>query len=192
MVTRAFEDQESWLTRADFAAAAICLSEIDGLVFYNAGAAAGASQPHKHLQLVTLPFTEGGPRIPIETILGAAEFRGGLGKIATLPFLHALIRFDGETTGSPGQAVEVMTTAYRSLLSAVGADGTEPHRLVPYNLLVTREWMLMVPRARERYRSISVNALGFAGSLFVRNHEQLDRLKCHGPVAVLSRVGRAR
>jgi len=37
----------------------------------------------------------------------------------------------------------------------------------PYNLLATRRWMLVVPRRQERYEKISVNALGFAGSLFV-------------------------
>jgi ATP adenylyltransferase len=37
IVTRAFEDQDTWLTLADFEALAICMAEIDGLAFFNGG-----------------------------------------------------------------------------------------------------------------------------------------------------------
>jgi ATP adenylyltransferase len=36
-----------------------------------------------------------------------------------------------------------------------------------------------------------VNSLGYAGSLFVRDREQIERLRAHGPLAVLAAVGRA-
>jgi ATP adenylyltransferase len=48
--------------------------------------------------------------------------------------------------------------------------------------------MLVVPRAREHYESISVNALGFAGSLFVRNRSELERVRRSGPMNVLRAV----
>ena len=56
LVTRHFERQERLLTVEDFAALNTCLSEVDGLGFYNGGVEAGASQPRKHLQLVPLPL----------------------------------------------------------------------------------------------------------------------------------------
>jgi ATP adenylyltransferase len=55
IVTRDFEDQDTWLTEADFRALVACMMEIDGLAFYNGGRLAGASQRHKHLQLVPPP-----------------------------------------------------------------------------------------------------------------------------------------
>ncbi|HET7366241.1 MAG TPA: phosphorylase [Burkholderiales bacterium] len=58
----------------------------------------------------------------------------------------------------------------------------------PYNLLATRRWMLVVPRRQERYETISVNALGFAGSLFVRNSTELEAVRRAGPVNVLRAV----
>ena len=58
IVTRAFAPQEALLDADDFLALAACLAEVDGLAFYNAGEVAGASQPHKHLQLVPLPLAE--------------------------------------------------------------------------------------------------------------------------------------
>jgi sulfate adenylyltransferase (ADP) / ATP adenylyltransferase len=56
MVTSEFEEQEAFLNLFDFIAIGACLSEIDGLAFYNSGYVAGASVRHKHLQFIPLPF----------------------------------------------------------------------------------------------------------------------------------------
>jgi ATP adenylyltransferase len=48
--------------------------------------------------------------------------------------------------------------------------------------------MLAVPRVRECYGTVSVNALGFAGSLFVKDTEQLETIRAAGPMNVLKRV----
>jgi ATP adenylyltransferase len=63
-----------------------------------------------------------------------------------------------------------------------------PWPATPYNLLATRRWMLVVPRRQERYESISVNALGFAGSLYVRNSAELALVRRAGPLNVLRAV----
>ncbi|MCG8361947.1 MAG: phosphorylase, partial [Pseudanabaenales cyanobacterium] len=57
-----------------------------------------------------------------------------------------------------------------------------------YNLIATRQWMLVVPRSQESYQEISVNSLGFAGSLLVRNIEQMQLLKDIGPMNLLKSV----
>ena len=61
----------------------------------------------------------------------------------------------------------------------------------PYNLLVTRRWMLLVPRTREFFETISINALGFAGSLFARNRQQLEAAVKYGPLRILRQVSGA-
>jgi ATP adenylyltransferase len=53
---------------------------------------------------------------------------------------------------------------------------------------MTRQWMLLVPRSREFFNSISINSLAFAGSFFVRNKEQMELLKKHGPMTALKSV----
>lgn len=183
IVTRTFEDQEALLSAADFEALSICMAEIDGLGFYNGGIVAGASQPHKHLQLVPLPMAAEGPRVPIEPLLAAAGSVGTAGRVPGLPFRHAFARL--------GEA-ETIHERYRALLAATGiepvAAGGEVRQSAPYNLLLTREWMLLVPRSRECFETISVNALGFAGSLFVRDAEQMKTIEDHGPMTVLRRV----
>lgn len=200
IVTRRYEPQEALLDAADFTALIEALREIDGLAFYNGGAAAGASQPHKHLQMVPLPLADDGPHMaPLEALLGSAQAVHGARPIAIVPglaFVHAFARLDlGPDTGAPGAAL-VALDCYRALLDAAGVPavdvGGAAHQGAPYNLLVTRRWMLVVPRTTECVEGISVNSLGFAGSFFVRNAAQWQTLAQLGPMAALERVSVAR
>ena len=82
-----------------------------------------------------------------------------------------------------------MHEGYRAMLRALGlANGSNDQTPSPYNLLATRQWLLLVPRSRECFASISVNALGFAGALLVRDREQLRALEATGPWRVLQHV----
>ena len=93
IVTRAFEPQEALLTLDDCTALLICLTEIDGLGFYNAGPAAEPAQPHKHLQLI--PFVDSSePQLSIEPLLRFVRMTGTTGMVPGLPFLHAYAPMD--------------------------------------------------------------------------------------------------
>ncbi len=249
IVTRAFEHQETLLTRDDMEALRRCLAAAGGLGFYNGGEAAGASQPHKHLQLVPLPLGPTGPEVPMEAALrtrgrSGAEARCGERRLppssrgsaggreedgagapeasdeaalrtrgrsgaearcgepeasddaapgggARLPFAHALAPL-GPADWEAREGAERLWRLYRRLLGRIGVqavrrDGRD-WQSRPYNLLVTRRWMMAVPRARERWDGVSVNALGFAGSLLVRDAGELARLRAAGPMRVLAAV----
>src|SRR5512137_301001 len=88
IVTRHFEDQETLLTLRDFEALWLCMAEYDCLGFYNGGPEAGASQTHKHLQVVPLPLTPERPRIPIEPLLHASGPMLVPGSLPVFPFRH--------------------------------------------------------------------------------------------------------
>ena len=191
IITRAFEEQESLLTLADFAAMWACLADFDGLVFYNSGKVAGASQRHKHLQIVPLPLAPLGLKTPIEPLLASAKFQDSIATIPEMPFLQAFARTDPDWVKSPLTAAEATLEQYHNLLRAVGIDVVSGNKqFIAYNLLATREWMLIVPRSQEHFASISVNSLGFAGALLVRNNEQLQILKDIGPMTILSKVAK--
>ncbi|MFB2769374.1 phosphorylase [Pelatocladus sp. BLCC-F211] len=185
LITRAFEEQESLLTLADFAAMWSCMAQFDGLTFYNSSKIAGASQQHKHLQLVPLPLTPTGVRIPIEPLLKSTQFHNSIATIPGFDFVHAFVPLDYLWKRSPFAAAEATLECYHSLLQAVGLENTQSRA---YNLLVTREWMLLVARSQECFASIPVNSLGFAGTLFVRNEQQMQTLKEYGPMSVLKNV----
>lgn len=165
VVTRAFEEQESVLTPADFEAVGKVLEEFDSLFFYNAGPSAGASQRHKHLQFVPVPIGEGPDRCPMETLF-CAERRGAL----AFP-----CRFE---PGPPRR------DRYLEALAAFGR-ANDPRG---YNLLATRDWMVFVPRRRESFEEIPVNGLGFAGAFLVKDGSGLERLRRAGPMTVLREV----
>jgi sulfate adenylyltransferase (ADP) / ATP adenylyltransferase len=183
IVTRAFEPQETLLTLPDFEALWLCMREIGqhqiaSLGFYNSGKQAGASQPHRHFQLVPLPLSSA-PSLPIQVALDAMIGTDEVGRSPMLPFRHAVFRLSEATTAPEIHA------AYLRLLNHLGLTSPE---LPAYNLLVTRQWLLLVPRRQEQFESIPVNALGFAGSLFVRNQAQLEQLRQLGPLTLLSQV----
>ncbi|RUR80223.1 ATP adenylyltransferase [Chlorogloeopsis fritschii PCC 6912] len=189
LITRAFEEQENWLNLQDFTAMWACMAEYDGLTFYNAGKIAGASQRHKHLQIVPLPLVPTGSQIPIEPLLTSAQFQNSIATIPGLPFLHAFTLLDSCWKQSPFAAAETTLLCYRSLLKAVGLEvGKGNKQSGAYNLLITRKWMLLVRRSQEYFQSIPVNSLGFAGTLFVKNEEQMQMLKKYGPMTLLKNV----
>ena len=190
VVTRHFADQRSLLTPRDIEALWRCLAEYPGLGFYNGGEEAGASQPHKHLQLVPLPLAPAGPPVPIEPLIARARRAAdGAGTLPGFDFRHAFARLDGGGGGAGDEARAAWET-YCTLLRGVGlrapagGEDAEPQS-GPYCLLATRDWMLLVPRSRERFGTVSINALGYAGSLFVRDEAELRALREAGPLAAL-------
>jgi len=190
MVTRTFVAQETALGLEDFEALWACMVEYEALGFYNSGVMAGASQRHRHLQMVPLPLMPGGPPVPLEpSILAAETCVKGL-HAPCLPFRHGLAQIPWSDGASPAELARASWQQYRQLLGALGlvhSNGeTEP---APYNLLVARKWMLLVPRSRECFACISLNALAFAGTLLVHDEQQLEALKRHGPMHALLHVG---
>ncbi len=189
IVTRAFEEQDTLLTLKDFEAIQTCMNEFEGLVFYNGGVVAGASQQHKHLQMIPLPMAEKGPKVPVEPLFVHTRIKGNLGVVPRLPFVHSFTRLDMEPAKDISKAAEMLFKLYRDMLQDVGLNHShEPEvskQSAPYNLLLTREWMLLVPRSEEFYGSFSINALGFAGALLVQNEQQMQMLKESGGMAVL-------
>ncbi|MEL6779521.1 MAG: DUF4922 domain-containing protein [Cyanobacteria bacterium J06597_16] len=231
IVTRQFEPQENWLTLADFEALVRCLQEVDGLAFFNSSKQAGASQPHKHLQVV--PYSESLRCFPMEPVItqaiGQAQAKtspqasdqrthaDNKPHLATfsdqLPFCHAIASVtdtsvtdtsvtDASVTGPLAQTAPPTLRAthylsgYHTLLSAIAPSTTaksknhhwQGKQSFAYNLLCTRHWMMAVPRSQEKHANISVNSLGFAGSLLVKNAETLKKLKDISPIKLLQHV----
>jgi len=192
IVTRRFEDQETLLTLRDFEALWLCMAEYDGLGFYNGGREAGASQRHKHLQIVPLPLTAERPRIPIEPLLHASGPMSVPGTLSVLPFRHSFVRLRYDMAERPREAALETFDLYTAMLGSVGMStpgaSILPRQSLPYCLLVTRQWMLLVPRSREHCEAISLNALAFAGSFYVANELLLERLRSVGPMHALKAV----
>lgn len=185
IITRAFESQESALTLQDFEAVWSCLQEFDGLAFYNAGEIAGASQPHKHIQYIPLPVVSGQQGTPIDSAIAQAEFDGPIGKSPGLHFAHAIVRLDGLAQMPVADAARKTLQLYEEMLQVLELHRRQGENPKPYNLLATRQWLMIVPRTKESFGSISVNSMGFAGAFLVRDREKLELVREVGPMTVL-------
>lgn len=186
IVTRQFEAQTAPLNIADFSALAQVMRAHGGLGFYNGGTTAGASQPHKHLQWV--PSDRG-----LQYFLtGLSPTAGEVGENAALPWRHAGVRLNANCWEYPAEYCGAqLHAAFARACTALDLPPTADP-MPAYNLLLTREGLMLVPRSCEKREDISVNALGFAGSLFVRRPEQIERLRAIGPLALLTSVAQER
>ncbi|MBU6230216.1 MAG: phosphorylase [Cyanobacteria bacterium REEB459] len=199
IVTRTYEDQDTWLNPRDFHALGLCLSQIDGLAFYNGGRLAGASQRHKHLQLVPPPLCPNHRPLPLAAVIASLDLETPtiqsyglaghpqLQHSAVLGFSHGIIALPRQWWTEADQG-DILDRGYRALISGLGGDLARTPQTFAYNFLMTRQWMMVVRRRQDRYQSIPVNSLGFAGSLLVKDREQLALVKALGPMTILHQV----
>lgn len=180
IVTRQYAEQTLPPNRADFSALAGLMRTLGGLGFYNGGEPAGASQRHKHLQWI--------PESPqsdcLRSMTAALPPDGLPLEVITHPQIswrHAFVRLQGPADG------ETLFEAFTRAAAACNLRSHNDH-LPPYNFLANEAWMLVVPRSREHAEGISINALGFAGSMFVPRPQDIDIVRRAGPLAMLAAV----
>ncbi|KAI8462453.1 MAG: ATP adenylyltransferase-domain-containing protein [Monoraphidium minutum] len=188
VVTRQFESQADPLNANDLGATMKVLLAMPqgGVAFYNCGEHSGRSQPHKHLQVVPLPFDERQPPAPpLQAAVGAAAAAAGAApleplELRCLPFrAYAGLLPEGVTA-------DQLAALSGRLLAACQAGLPPP---VSYNMLLWRGAMAMVPRSRECAGPCAINSLGFAGTMLLRSAEDLAYTKDTGPLAMLASVG---
>jgi ATP adenylyltransferase len=203
MVTTQHEPQQTPLGVEDFLAAQICLQAQDGLVFYNGGPEAGASVEHKHLQMIPLPL-EPIPLspIPLGPLLVKNDAPFPFHKIfstvstsspttSALPFKHLVIATDFSVSGSFNNlktSAENNCHNYQQILKELDLSTNADGMIAPHNLLMTRDSLWVVPRRKERFQGLAVNALGFSGTLLVKDTQQLNELDDIGCLNLLKAV----
>lgn len=175
VITRSWQPQAGWLTGGDWQAVAQLAADCGGLWFFNSCAAAGASQPHRHLQL--LPRASGEPSCPLAPLL-RAQLNGSE---PGWPWAYALSR---RRDPLDPQELDLLYRRHARLLD-LGDPHQDPQPLRPYNLLFDDDWLLTVRRRQEHIAGFSLNALAFAGYLLATEHSQHAWLVQHGPWALL-------
>ncbi len=189
LITANWAAQDDWLRLADWRAFVQVDQDTSGLWFFNSGPIAGASQPHRHLQL--LPRNKGEISCPREL-----WFQQRLKSPETnKPFSDPLL--NGSSVVSrlnhsqdPDQQAQDLYTGYLSLSKqlGIGHPSQDQRPKYFYNLLLTPQWMAMVRRRKEGAAGFSINALGFAGYLLATTNADLNWLRTQGPEALLREV----
>jgi len=189
VVKKEYESQMTVLSREDFHATWLTVQETNGLSYYNAGPVAGASVNHKHLHVVPKDEMAVAGKLPIEYALPSVE-QGEFFKLALWDFKHLAVRIDLNSQQSVNQNVDYVYSQYIELMGYLDLleFGSENGIKGAYNLLLTKDWMLVVPRRRRRSGSIEINALAFAGALLVETDVQQLVVRHKGLLNMLKSV----
>ncbi len=178
VITREWRPQAGWIEASDWQAVSAVSQDTGGLWFFNSGARSGASQPHRHLQL--LPRRAGERSCPLAPLF-LAQLTG-----RELPWNWAY-HISPRTDPGGGSDLEDLYLRHSCALG-LGDPARDPHPLHPYNLLFDDQWFMTVRRLHEHGAGFSVNALGFAGFLLSTERSDLGWLERHGPWALLESV----
>lgn len=182
LIPQRWQPQSGWLSPLDWTALAAVEADTPGLWFFNSCAAAGASQPHRHLQLLS--------RTPVEASCPlAAACEAQLNGAPPWPWHYRLSR--RTLTGTAESAAE-LTELYHHHQRELGLGSPEqnPQPMQPYNLILEPHWFMTVVRTQEHWAGMSINALGFAGCLLITPNSDTAWLQQHGPLALLAAVAR--
>ncbi len=182
VITSDWRPQSGWIEDSDWRAVCQVSQDTGGLWFFNSGARSGASQPHRHLQL--LPRRQGELSCPLAPLFLAQL----AGTEASWAWAYRLSRRTDPCGGS--DLADLYRAHCRVLDLGDPSNNSEP--LHPYNLLFDDQWFMTVLRVREHGAGFSVNALGFAGFLLCTVGSDTGWLERHGPWSLLAHVAALR
>ncbi|CAI7631021.1 unnamed protein product [Penicillium manginii] len=162
----------------------VCGLDVEHFAFFNCTVTAGSSRAHKHLQVIPAPgandgYADGFRFFP-DYDPGPQE--GGPSCV------YFLQRFEDPPEGQVKTSQQLMETYLRLLQQTREAlnikDGQCPH-----NWILTKRWMMIIPRRNRDYKGLSGNAPGMIGSVYVSNQSEFDAWKEAGPQRVLAGLG---
>ena len=176
LITNNWKPQNGWLDINDWDAIKTVNNDTSGLWFFNSGPLAGASQPHRHIQLLRRDIREiVCPRD--KWFLNFNKY-----KVNNKLFKNIIVR--------PFNFSDNINDIYRiyvELSMDIGLGNPLKDKIPkkPYNLLITNRWIALIKRANDKIFGFSVNALGFAGYLLVTEKSDTRYLKLNGPEILL-------
>ncbi|POY71973.1 hypothetical protein BMF94_4982 [Rhodotorula taiwanensis] len=208
LVTKNFARQTAPLSPLELFATWSIIKQLSSrekhLGFFNCGSESGASQPHKHLQFMPLS----GGVVPFDEIIDAHKPQNRRSCFQLpLPYANftALIDPPSAASSVPGymgqrylELLDLMIDHRRRLAEedpSTAPDGGHVRLSeLSYSLIITPTYLHLVPRRRETYttergHALSINALGYAGMMLVKDQESLEDVKKVGVLAILTDLG---
>jgi len=183
LITSSWKPQNGWLHEDDFAAILKVDNDTTGLWFFNSSKEAGASQPHRHFQLL--------PRHHNESVCPRYQWFCSLlnnTEDYNSEISHCIsIRPRNKNKDSSSND---LFSSYKSMISElnIGEIDIINKPLKPYNLLLTSEWIALITRKTDRSNGFSINALGFAGYFLGTKKSDVETLIKFGPEKILKDV----
>ena len=177
LITNKWMPQNGWLDINDWKAIQKVNNDTSGLWFFNSSEFAGASQPHRHFQLLRRSNDE--VSCPREKWFKELQFNNDLKSKLKENILVSEFNF-----------LESSLAIYRKYLDlsrklGLGNPINDKKPRYPYNILITNKWLALVKRRQDHIHGFSINGLGFAGYLLVTEKSNTNYLKKLGPEKLL-------
>ena len=168
--SNSFIAQSKVLTESDLSAWHAVLSESNTsaarshrLGFFNSEPTAGASQPHRHMQVIEV-------QQPLTPFMEAFQQR----------IAHKTVCF---SYASPAELYQTYQEALRYLALLRPDQKTHAH-----NILLTEQYIWLIPRSEVQYLGIYANGLNFSGHFLLKDRTQLDWLLTQDPFDILAKL----
>ncbi|KAK7885373.1 hypothetical protein LTR67_010551 [Exophiala xenobiotica] len=177
-----FKRQTEILDVHDLSAAWTVLQNLeqDCFVMFNCGNEAGCSRLHKHMQVI--PCSGGFTLFPDRD-----------NNKVKVPFTHFLRRIQNGGKLSTVQGAISLVEVYQELLEAAfsGKKHSNNHAVQyhPHNVVLTKRWLMVIPRTKAAVHGASANAAGMMGMVWVTSEHELQCWKEQGLSNVLGELG---
>ncbi len=177
LITNEWKEQNGWLDIKDWEAIKEVNKDTSGLWFFNSGPLAGASQPHRHIQLLRRDPSElSCPREKWILALNNLNYKNE-------KFSKNIILKKFSKSLNEENIYEIYKDLSYNL--GLGDPRNDKKPKYPYNLIFTDKWMIIIKRKTDNLFGISINALGFAGYILVTENSDIKYLRELGPEKLL-------
>ncbi|RDL41005.1 uncharacterized protein BP5553_00984 [Venustampulla echinocandica] len=150
---------------------------------YNCAEQSGCSRKHKHMQILPKP----------EAINPDAEafrfFPDVRDRQIQVPYVYFLHYFYPLRKGQPMDSEAVFATYSNLLRQYRTMLGIAEHATCAHNVLLTKEWIIVIPRRKGNYKGIMANATAMMGQPTVSSQELFKIWTDEGPVKCLGEFG---
>ena len=173
LITNRWKPQSGWLEKEDWQAIKEVNMDTSGLWFFNSCKKAGASQPHRHIQLLRRGQNE--KICPRENwFLSFLKLKNNQNKLSKNIIVNKL---------DLNNSSEYLYNLYLNLSKKIGLGSpkSDDNPKKAYNILLTNKWIAIIKRAKDNVHGISVNSLGFAGYILVTEYSDLSYIEKYGP-----------
>ncbi len=177
LITNEWKPQNGWLDIKDWRAIQQVNKDTTGLWFFNSSPIAGASQPHRHFQL--LRRSRGEMSCPREKwFLEMNSYQNINSKLKKNIIVSKFNFLENSSS---------IFEFYLELCKKLGLGDpiSDKKPIHPYNILITNKWIAIIKRKNDHIHGISINGLGFAGYLLVTEKSNINYLKKFGPEKLL-------
>ena len=178
LITNKWKPQNGWLDINDWRAIQQVNKDTSGLWFFNSSPIAGASQPHRHFQLLRRSRDE--ISCPREKwFLEMNSYQDINSKLKKNIIVSKFNLLENSIS---------IFELYLELAKELGLGDpiNDMKPKFPYNVLITNKWIAIIKRSYDHIHGFSINGLGFAGYLLVTDKSDINYLRKFGPEKLLT------